>query len=151
MVRPRHDENGKECLEILEGLSSNIFMIYKNGMVRTASEGCLHGYVRYLVLNCLNRCGLTLDPRPIFLHESDQWQECFITSSSRLIFPISKIFLPNEEHRGEEGTFDAAASSFSEFWRDKVLTGEVQSDVSFPKWRQLLNELLKEKGYKGIN
>lgn len=130
-------------LEILEGLSSNFFVIYNDGTIRTAQDGVLFGYVRKLVLECAETCGLTVDPRPIFMHDATEgrWKEAFITSSSRLVFPISKILIPSEH--GE--------NSFEELWRDPVLS------VSWPqnpepnepemKWRQILDEILLRGGY----
>jgi hypothetical protein len=95
-------------LEILEGLSSNFFVIDKNGSLRTATDGILHGYVRHLVMECTssNSCcsssssttlRIPFDPRPIFLDNVDEWAEAFITSSSRLIIPITKILLPIQQ------------------------------------------------------
>jgi hypothetical protein len=143
MVRQVKDEHGVERLEILEGLSSNFFVIYKGGTVRTAIDGCLHGYVRHLVLDSLDQCGLVFDPRPIFLHESSQWHEAFITSSSRLIYPISKILIPEGESASKE------ESTFQEFWRDQALAAGVSSDdgLKQPRWRRLLNAMLKAKGF----
>jgi hypothetical protein len=85
-------------LEVLEGLSSNVFIIYKDGTIRTAVDGVLHGYVRQLVLDCAvgcgSSCGLILDVnQPIRLQEVHEWKEAFITSSSRLLYPISKIMI----------------------------------------------------------
>jgi branched-subunit amino acid aminotransferase/4-amino-4-deoxychorismate lyase len=148
MVRQVKDEHGVERLEILEGLSSNFFVIYKGGTMRTAIDGCLHGYVRHLVLDSLDQCGLVFDPRPIFLHESSQWHEAFITSSSRLICPISKIIIPEGESASKE------ESTFQEFWRDQALAAGVSSDgvssdegLKQPRWRRLLNAMLKAKGF----
>ena len=41
--------------KILEGLTSNFFVIYRDGTVRTARRGVLGGYVRHLVLGCADR------------------------------------------------------------------------------------------------
>jgi hypothetical protein len=142
MVRNRKDDDGETRLEVLEGLSSNFFVVYKDGALRTATEGVLNGYVRHLVLECASKCGLKFDPRPIFLHETSQWKEVFITSSSRLIYPISSIVIPEEA---------ATATSFREIWKDEVLNDDggacQDSDTQTQRWQQLQNEILKTGGY----
>jgi branched-subunit amino acid aminotransferase/4-amino-4-deoxychorismate lyase len=90
-----------------------------------------------LVLECAETCGLQLDPRPIVLHDATEglWQEVFITSSSRLIYPISKILMHGENQK-----------DFVEFWHDPALTG-CTCPATKPKWRQLLDEILRRGGY----
>jgi hypothetical protein len=138
MVRPRLDEDSKSRLEVLEGLSSNFFAIYKDGTLRTATQGVLNGYVRHLVLGCANNVDLKFDPRPIFLHDADEWKETFITSSSRLIYPISRVLLPEDDH---DSTGSAVEGAFSECWN-------YEPDGKTPKWQELLQEILKAGGYE---
>jgi hypothetical protein len=134
MVRPS-PINGD--LEVLEGLSSNLFVVYKDGTIRTAQDGVLYGYVRHLVLDCAESCGLLLDPRPIVLHDATAglWQEAFITSSSRLIYPISKILMHGDNQK-----------YFNEFWHDPALTRHT-CPATKPKWQQLLDEILRRGKY----
>lgn len=138
MVRPRLDESGKSRLEVLEGLSSNFFVIHKDGTLRTATQGVLDGYVRHLVLGCAKNVGLKFDPRPIFLHDADRWKEAFITSSSRLIYPISKVLLPEDDHNDLKES--PTEGSFCEYWNHVP-------DENTPKWQELLQEILKAGGY----
>lgn len=143
MIRPVKCSHHIERFELLEGLSSNVFVIYKGGRVRTAIDGCLHGYVRHLVLNSLDQCGLKFDPRPIFLDESSLWAEVFISSSSRLIYPISKILMrQHTSARTDE-------RSFVEIWRDEASTSSFSAEVLLkqPKWRRLLKVMLKAEGF----
>jgi hypothetical protein len=124
MLRPAMDHQ----LEVLEGLSSNVFVVYKDGTLRTASDGVLLGYARHLVLECAESCGLRFDPsKSIILQDAEQglWQEAFITSSSRLIYPISKVVI----HTGNE-------MEFMDYWT-------YESNGEKAKWQQLLDELLK--------
>lgn len=162
MVKPGgggKDDKSSSELEVLEGLSSNFFVVYKNGTIRTAQNGVLFGYVRHLVLDSLRACGLELDPNPILLHEARDgpWKEAFITSSSRLIFPISKILVHTDD--GE---------NFEEYWSDPVLVARDRAHISTddedndndnndddllmmtdekPKWQQLLDEIMRKGGY----
>jgi len=150
LVRPCDDEDDNSCaVEILEGLSSNLFVLYRDGTLRTPTNGVLHGYVRHLVLECAASCGngLLVDTsRPILLQDVNEWKEAFITSSSRLIFPIAKMLL----HDGED---EDGAPVFREFWQDpKLLSSSSDADVGDgdedkPKWQQLLDEILRRGGY----
>jgi len=157
MVRPTTNET--ECsdegissshLEVLEGLSSNFFVVYKNNTIRTAQDGVLFGYVRHLVLDSLDACGLKLDPKPILLHEAREgvWKEAFITSSSRLIFPISQVLIHSDN-----------GVDFEEYWSDPVLlpqskiggTAAPSSSAEKPKWQELLDELMRKGGYPPLS
>ncbi len=127
--------------EILEGLTSNFFAIYRDGTIRTAQEGILFGYVRHLVLQCALKCGLKVDNRPIHLGDgaNEEWVETFITSSSRLIYPIRKILIPvyikgiNGEDRDER-------FHWKSFWTCKREPQE-------SSWYAILREILKCNGY----
>lgn len=146
LVRPRDDRGG--ALELLEGLSSNLFVLYKDGTLRTPTEGVLHGYVRHLVLDCASACGVKVSDEPVLLDHfyESSIKEAFITSSSRLIFPISKMLL--HDGQNEEGV-----PIFREFWQDPLLplssgsTDAMTNDVGKPKWQQLLDVILKSRGY----
>ncbi|GAX20918.1 hypothetical protein FisN_1Lh426 [Fistulifera solaris] len=124
MLRSARDHQ----LEVLEGLSSNVFVVYKDGTLRTATDGVLFGYARHLVLECAESCGLRLDPfKSIILQDAEEglWKEAFITSSSRLIYPISKIII----HKDNE-------MEFKDYWT-------YESNGEKAKWQQLLDEILK--------
>ena len=135
LVRP--SAKGTSELEVLEGLSSNFFVIYNDGTIRTAQDGVLNGYVRHLVLDNLEACSLVLDPKPILLHEATEgmWKEAFITSSSRLIYPISKVLVHPEGNIGD----------FEVYWEDPILSSADSSkstEEQPQKWQELLEEIL---------
>ncbi|GAX14234.1 hypothetical protein FisN_1Hh426 [Fistulifera solaris] len=126
MLRPSTDHR----LEVLEGLSSNFFVVYKDGTLRTASDGVLLGYARHLVLECAESCGLRfISSKSIFLQDAEQglWQEAFITSSSRLIYPISKVIIHTDNEM-----------EFEDYWT-------YESNGEKAKWQQLLDEILKRR------
>lgn len=165
MVRRRwDDEHGRQRLEVLEGLSSNFFVVDRHGSLRTATDGVLHGYVRRLVMESAEKCGVTFDPRPIYLDDVDEWAEAFITSSSRLIYPISRILLPEHDSDDENigiakvGATDPPSNTlFVQYWCDPSLCdggGDVSNGhdddregIHCPKWQQILNEVLQVGGY----
>jgi len=107
-----HDEMSIESdvanLELLEGLTSNLFVVYKDGSLRTASTNkyddplVLNGYARHLVLEAAERCGLKVEisteEKAIKVQDGIDglWAEAFFTSSIRLIIPIGKILLPQQ-------------------------------------------------------
>jgi branched-subunit amino acid aminotransferase/4-amino-4-deoxychorismate lyase len=136
-------QNGSE-LELLEGLSSNLFVIYKDGTIRTAHVGVLFGYVRHLVLDCASACGLIVDNKPILLSDATKglWEEVFITSSSRLIYPVERILIPTTDDENK----------FEEVWKDATLTTDDSFKLSrTAKWRELLDEIMYRNGYPRSN
>ena len=152
--KSEHNGTPLSSLELLEGLSSNLFVIYKDGTLRTAQEGVLNGYVRHLVLEAAPNCGLRVDTtKPITLQDAvdGKWSEAFITSSSRLIWPISRILLPASEDESCDNSDhidnECEIAGFKEFWCDPALTKPGIS-VATPQWQDLLDTILHSEGYK---
>ena len=88
-----------ESLNILEGLTSNFFVIYKDGTVQTAPVGkVLLGYARHLVKDAVNErkdLNLNLNAHPTIQDAKDGlWSEVFITSAIRLIVPVNRVLMP---------------------------------------------------------
>lgn len=75
---------------VLEGLSSNFFGIYA-GVLHTAEAGVLWGITRAVVLDLAQRQGLSVDLRGIRYLDCAQLDECFISSASRGVLPVSQI------------------------------------------------------------
>ena len=178
LVRPtterRHEEGVAAItgLELLEGLSSNFFVLYNNEeedettlTLRTAHYGVLHGYVRHLVLDVAETfdCGIRVSHEPILLQDVHRWKEAFITSSSRLIVPISRLLLHDGFSDNGRGKVEPV---FREFWRDQRLSPadglqlgvgggkqppiyneDIPQQVEKPKWQALLDEILRRGGY----
>lgn len=89
-------------IELLEGLTSNLFVLYKDGTLRTPPcDSVLGGYARQLVIDHAEECHIECKEGPIKLSESSQWREVFITSSIRLITPVKKVVI--SEHGVSEG------------------------------------------------
>mmetsp|Transcript_6851 Transcript_6851/g.14559 ORF Transcript_6851/g.14559 Transcript_6851/m.14559 type:complete len:523 (-) Transcript_6851:183-1751(-) len=99
-----HENDGKvqepskwreSSIELLEGLTSNLFVVYPENVLRTApSSHVLAGYARDLIVECANECGYRVEFGPITMADSSKWKEVFLTSSIRLIIPVNRILLP---------------------------------------------------------
>jgi Branched-chain amino acid aminotransferase/4-amino-4-deoxychorismate lyase len=141
----RGEGQGIIKFELLEGMTSNFFAIYTDGTIRTAPDGVLLGYVRHLVLECADACGLKIDDRPIDLEDGKNglWAETFITSSSRLIYPIQKILIP--EYGNNKYESDCCGLHWNTFWEARHQQKEGSDHEC--KWYQLLKEILKRGGY----
>lgn len=127
---------------VLEGLTSNFFAIYHDGSIRTAADGVLLGYVRQLILECAETCGLRVDERPIDLEDGTKglWAETFITSSSRLIYPINKILIP--DYKVQTSANETEGLKWKTYWElDESI------DTKDHKWYHLFIEILQRGGY----
>ena len=108
-----NNNNGPDY-ELPEGPTSNLFVITRDGTLRTAppADGrptALRGYAQTLVIGAAERCGIPVDTAgPVRVGdgggdggESRMWEEMFVTSSVRLIVPVGRLFVP--EYGGESG------------------------------------------------
>ena len=85
-----------DSVELLEGLTSNIFVVYPGEILRTPpSTDVLGGYARQLIIDCAVKCGYQVEIGSIPLKDSSLWKEIFLTSSIRLIIPVHKLLLPS--------------------------------------------------------
>ena len=93
---------------ITEGSSSNFFAIYRkmdakdHFILRTAGlDKVLGGTVRELLIDkyaenesTAQSISLTVCTEPPTIDEIEEWVGCFLTSTSRLVLPISEVILP---------------------------------------------------------
>jgi len=85
-----------QSLELLEGLTSNMFVVYPRKVLQTPpSSLVLGGYVRQLILDCAEECGYTVEIAPISLKDTAIWKGVFLTSSIKLIIPVHKMLFPS--------------------------------------------------------
>ena len=75
---------------ILEGLSSNVFFV-KGNAVFTAGEGILAGVTRKVVLEACADLAIPVHLAAAGVDEVSQYEEVFITSTSRAVLPVVKI------------------------------------------------------------
>jgi len=126
--------------EVLEGLTSNIFVIYNDGTLRTPpKDRVLGGYARQVVLDCAKDCGWkVLEEGPILLSESSLWKEIFLTSSIRIISPVDRMLIQGDVALGGEGEEGKIA---------KVLWKKSSKNLDKePVWKQLYGKIMHTIG-----
>lgn len=97
---------GADHNELYEGLSSNFFTV-QNGTVYVAPEGTiLLGTVMRLVMDACKALDIPLKREVPRLEQVSEWEGCFITSTSRLVLPISSVQFPDHPDIPEK-TFEA--------------------------------------------
>ena len=93
-----NEQDFVNSLDILEGLTSNLFVIYKNGTVRTAPlSKVLSGYARNLVTEEVDEMKelILRELAPNVQDAKDGlWSEVFVTSAIRLIIPVNRVLIP---------------------------------------------------------
>ncbi|KAL6079655.1 putative Aminotransferase class IV [Balamuthia mandrillaris] len=84
-----HGEEG----QLSEGLSSNVFVILKNGTIQTAPDDMvLKGTMRKLVIDTCTIHNIPLvQQAPTLSSALDSWDSVFITSTTRIALPIGEI------------------------------------------------------------
>ena len=138
-------------IELLEGLTSNLFVVYRDGTLRTAAaEGSvLPGFARHLVLEAAEKLGLSYDEtKPVLLQDAVDglWSEVFVTSAIRLVVPVTSLSIP--EYEKDEENDEAKILSFSTIWDatnsgfDAASTDE-QGELDTVGWATLTVEKLK--------
>ena len=75
---------------ILECTSANVYAL-RGGRLETADSGVLEGITRALVLDLARELGLEVELRAPRLDEVAQWDEAFLSSSTRGLVPIVDV------------------------------------------------------------
>ena len=81
--------------ELLEGSQTNFYALI-DGAVHTAGEGVLAGTVRRLLLEVCAREGIPVVLSPPTLESAASWEGALISSTSRLLLPIDRLYVPAE-------------------------------------------------------
>jgi len=76
---------------ILEGISSNFFAV-RNDAIYTAGEGILAGITRKTVIDIAESLGIPVNLHAIKVGDINNYSEAFITSASRAILPVTRIY-----------------------------------------------------------
>lgn len=81
--------------ELLEGSQTNFYALI-DGAVHTAGEGVLAGTVRRLLLEVCEREGIPVVLSPPTLESAASWEGALISSTSRLLLPVDRLYVPAE-------------------------------------------------------
>lgn len=73
-----------------EGGQSNFFAV-KNGTVYTRGDGVLQGTMRSMVLTLCEKLNIPVSLESPRLSEINQWDACFLTSTSRCVMNINTV------------------------------------------------------------
>jgi branched-subunit amino acid aminotransferase/4-amino-4-deoxychorismate lyase len=76
---------------LTEGSNSNLFAVYEGAVITPPEDEVLSGVTRDIVLRLARANSLPLRSRPLPLDEVPAWEECFITSTSRHVMPVTTI------------------------------------------------------------
>ncbi len=76
---------------LTEGSTSNLFAVHDGVLITPPGYQVLAGVTRDLVLGLAERAGMQTAETPLALTALPQWRECFITSTSRHVMPVTTI------------------------------------------------------------
>ncbi|MEP4034798.1 D-amino-acid transaminase [Roseibium polysiphoniae] len=78
---------------VTEGGSTNAWIVTKDGtlVTRPAESGILRGITRAVVLDLVEREGISFEERPFSVEEAKEAREAFVTAASTLVMPVVKI------------------------------------------------------------
>jgi branched-subunit amino acid aminotransferase/4-amino-4-deoxychorismate lyase len=76
---------------VTEGSSSNVFAVQDDVLVTPPAHQVLSGVTRDLVIGLARSDGIRVSERPLPFATMTEWSECFITSTSRHVMPVSFI------------------------------------------------------------
>ena len=132
---------------LLEGLTSNLFVLYPGGVLRTVdTDSALGGYSRQMIINAANQCGLDVEIGPILLDESSLWEEVFLTSSIKIAMPVAQLNRPIYES-SSSSTEKSEGSSLIGF--EEVWSSPLSSSQDKPAWKMLYDAIVSSHQRKG--
>ena len=76
---------------LTEGSNSNLFVVMAGEVLTPPADQVLAGVTRDLLIALAKERGLTIRETPLALAEAVRWEECFITSTSRHIMPVTVL------------------------------------------------------------
>jgi len=93
------DHGGKEAWyvdadgNVTEGGSTNAWIVTKDGVLvtRPAESGILRGITRAVVLDLIQKEGLTFEERPFSLVEAFDAKEAFVTAATSVVMPVTRL------------------------------------------------------------
>jgi len=78
---------------VTEGGSTNAWIVTKDGalVTRPAESGILRGITRAVVLDIIQKEGLTFEERPFSLEEAFDAKEAFVTAATSVVMPVTRV------------------------------------------------------------
>jgi branched-subunit amino acid aminotransferase/4-amino-4-deoxychorismate lyase len=76
---------------LTEGSNSNLFAVLDGVALTPPSEQVLAGVTRDLLIAFAGERGLAIREAPLALADLPRWAECFITSTSRHVMPVTSV------------------------------------------------------------
>ena len=96
MTIDRGAPNSERSFELLEGMTTNCFVVFKDGSIGTScSDDVLQGYSRSLFLQSAKQAGIPIKPN-VNLSDADDWEEVFVTSSVKIGKRVGEVLVKNE-------------------------------------------------------
>ncbi len=94
--RAAHDRGVHEGLlhhegRLTEGSNSNLFAVIDGAVLTPSAHEVLSGVTRDLVIALASEAGIPLEQAALPVSGIPGWQECFITSTSRHVMPVTRI------------------------------------------------------------
>jgi D-alanine transaminase len=76
---------------VTEGSNSNVFAVVSGEVLTAPEPEVLSGVTREIVISLARRNGIPLREAPLQLDQMEKWDECFITSTSRHVMPVTAV------------------------------------------------------------
>ncbi|TYC65700.1 D-amino-acid transaminase [Stappia sp. BW2] len=78
---------------VTEGGSTNAWIVTKDGVLvtRPAENGILRGITRAVILDLIQKEGLTFDERAFSLEEAFDAKEAFVTAATTVVMPVTRL------------------------------------------------------------
>lgn len=76
---------------LTEGSNSNLFAVIDGELLTPPATEVLSGVTRDIVVMLARREDLPIREAPLWLTEVGRWTECFITSTSRHVMPVTQV------------------------------------------------------------
>lgn len=77
--------------QLTEGSNSNLFAVIDGELITPPATEVLSGVTRDIAVMLARRTGLPIREAPLLLSEMRRWSECFITSTSRHVMPVTQV------------------------------------------------------------
>lgn len=89
------DNDGQPIAQAVEGTQTNVFVVTKDGTVQTAGEGVLEGSIRKIIMEQCHAQHISLDTSSPEISQLHEWNEMFLSSTSRLLLPVDQVIVPS--------------------------------------------------------